>query len=150
MEADNYGIRLHGAEPREADELLDAFADILRESNLDKGLEFHIIHEGQPVGEDLVQRVDGLVGVVQFALLHVADDIEAGLLHVIHEVHQMAGGGRPGDEQQDLGTPVFDMLLSDVQEEEILSDLVVDEGLGDGTGGDCGGLEEENEIQFGR
>ena len=65
--------------------------------------------------------------------MDLTQDIEPSLLHAVDKVNKRAGRPWLVHEQEDLRSPELDVRLARVEEEEILSNLVEDEGLTDGT-----------------
>ena len=75
----------------------------------------------QPLGRDFIDGVHGMV--VQATSLHMADDVEAALLDVVDEVHELAGLAGVGHHQQDLGPPVLHVGFAGIQHQQVLANL---------------------------
>ena len=85
---------------------------------------FHFgqIHEFKP---SLIRRmvVPYQHIILHGPLQHMSQYVEARLLHLIHELDQLDGRARVGDEQEQLRSPVLHMVFTDVQHQQVLPHL---------------------------
>lgn len=62
--------------------------------------------------------------LTQISKLDVSEHVEAALLNVVDEGDEADGAARIGDHQQDLRPPELHVVLSHVQHQQVLADLV--------------------------
>ena len=77
--------------------MMQPFADRVSESDLGEGLDLQVVNQTQPVTLDLGHGVKVMVG--QLAEFHVTDHVQAALLDVVDEVHQLTAVSRVSDHE---------------------------------------------------
>ena len=94
------------------------------------------VHEGLHI--EMTDQVEPGQVVGQAGVLHlgvnvphrdVTNDVEATFLHSVDKLYQRAGRGGIINQQQHLRSPELDVLLPNVQQQQIFSHLMEDQGL---------------------